>query len=211
MYEGYLTEDKLEPVLKVLFPNSNIIRQKKFGEKPVNRFRFDYYIESENMVVEYDGDSHFCKGSTNRADRTKDMWCEKKGIKMVRIPYFFQMDRDAVWYFFGIETNNIDGFVEPDFPQGFITKTVTPPSDFNLVGTRMFVKMLGNFATDGPKRLGIEIFESLVDIKVKKRKYLTDKLNMDFKTANELATTEVFGIDPALYTLGLSESLGTYT
>ncbi len=64
---------------------------------------FDFYIESSNTCIEYDGEQHFkpvrfnknmtdeqAKNkfeSTQHRDRIKTNYCKDKGIKLIRIPY----------------------------------------------------------------------------------------------------------------------------
>lgn len=64
--------------------------------------RFDFYVPSRNLVIEYDGLFHFedkpkCMDSvevnyTRVRDEVKNKYCEEKHIDMIRIPYF-EFDR----------------------------------------------------------------------------------------------------------------------
>lgn len=57
---------------------------------------FDFYISSMKLVVEFDGVQHFEMGtqtkeqfeSAKKRDSIKDKFCKKKGITMLRIPYW---------------------------------------------------------------------------------------------------------------------------
>jgi hypothetical protein len=67
------------------------------GEKRCKKLQFDFYFPSKNIAIEYDGIHHFKPvkrfGGIERFntqkinDKIKDEYCEKMGIKLVRIPY----------------------------------------------------------------------------------------------------------------------------
>lgn len=63
------------------------------------RLKFDFYLPDYNTCIEYDGEQHFKyknNGWNNKEnfesllkrDKIKDEYCKKKGIKLIRIPYF---------------------------------------------------------------------------------------------------------------------------
>lgn len=63
----------------------------------INRKRFDFYIPSLNTCIEYDGKQHFeplpnfggkeTFEYTKKSDKIKDVYCEKNGIRLIRVPY----------------------------------------------------------------------------------------------------------------------------
>jgi hypothetical protein len=69
---------------------------KKEG-KFCRKLPFDFYIPSKNVCVEYDGRQHFMAIDTfggeeafktqKIRDKIKNQYCEKNGIKLIRIPY----------------------------------------------------------------------------------------------------------------------------
>lgn len=75
--------------------------QKRFqdcrNQKGSDMLPFDFYIESLNVIIEYDGLHHFepIKGwggeekfkITQQNDEIKNTYCKTKGIKLIRIPY----------------------------------------------------------------------------------------------------------------------------
>jgi len=85
-------------MLDLGFTNTDINRQKSYpglkgpsGRWPV---RFDFYINSLNLLVEADGEQHtmdkhlmFDCESTKACDALKDAYADEHGIKLVRIPY----------------------------------------------------------------------------------------------------------------------------
>ena len=73
--------------------------QKRFsGCIHKNELPFDFYIESLNVAIEYDGEQHFnenCFGMSSeeftdlkRRDEIKTQFCKNNDIKLIRIPYF---------------------------------------------------------------------------------------------------------------------------
>lgn len=74
--------------------------QKTFNNcKDIRHLKFDFYLESLNVCVEYDGEQHFRpaknnywggqKGYENRVkrDKIKTEFCQEKGINLLRITY----------------------------------------------------------------------------------------------------------------------------
>lgn len=71
--------------------------------KDIRTLPFDFYIESKNICIEYDGEQHFSPvrfGKNNsrgtpeerfelvkRRDKIKTDYCNSNGIKLIRIPY----------------------------------------------------------------------------------------------------------------------------
>lgn len=61
------------------------------------RLKFDFFIPSHNLCIEYDGEQHFvpidCFGGkpklkiTQKRDKTKDEYCHKNNIHLLRISY----------------------------------------------------------------------------------------------------------------------------
>jgi very-short-patch-repair endonuclease len=64
-------------------------------------YRFDFFIEAKNTVIEFDGKQHFEAAPNFHGkdadeqlakqkmyDRQKDRYCKEKGILMIRIAYF---------------------------------------------------------------------------------------------------------------------------
>lgn len=75
------------------------ITQKRFDScifpKTNRQLVFDFYLPELNILIEYDGEQHFQKVKNDffnyeelqERDNFKNEWCEKEGIKLVRIPY----------------------------------------------------------------------------------------------------------------------------
>jgi very-short-patch-repair endonuclease len=69
--------------------------QKTFdGCKYRGKLRFDFYIPSKNLCIEYDGEQHFIQQGRNRnlnenrkRDDIKNGYCKNKKITLLRISY----------------------------------------------------------------------------------------------------------------------------
>jgi hypothetical protein len=96
-------ESKIRNILKSL--NVDFSKEHVFddcvnttsGKKRCKKLQFDFYIPSKNIAIEYDGIQHFKPvkrfggievfNTQKINDKIKDEYCEKMGIKLVRIPY----------------------------------------------------------------------------------------------------------------------------
>lgn len=80
--------------------NNNIkyIKQKTFKEcKDIKLLKFDFYLPEYNMCIEFDGIQHFKPierfggidgfKKTKQNDKTKNIYCDKNNIKLLRIKY----------------------------------------------------------------------------------------------------------------------------
>lgn len=63
----------------------------------------DFYLPELNVIIEYDGEQHYKTGneynntkkklqSQKARDNAKNAWAHKRGIIMIRIPYFYFED-----------------------------------------------------------------------------------------------------------------------
>lgn len=76
------------------------IPQYSFPESGIGNKRFDFYIPEINTCIEYDGLQHFeavpnfggekALNYIKKNDEIKSRFCEEKGIKLIRIPYWEQ-------------------------------------------------------------------------------------------------------------------------
>lgn len=93
---GELKIGQLLQSLKILY-----ITQHTFSDcvNPITdyKLRFDFYLPSKNICIEFDGEQHFqeCKNwcsdtlkERKERDEIKNEYCRKNDIKMIRIPYW---------------------------------------------------------------------------------------------------------------------------
>ena len=80
-------------------------------------------MDGRITVVEYDGDEHYRHSIKIKGDRVKDETARSLGLRVVRFPYWIQLDSNTLKHFFGLDAN-----VEQSFPHGFITTKLFPAS-----------------------------------------------------------------------------------
>ncbi len=120
--ESYLTEAKLATALQ------QIVGAAWAGGQvllPGSRRRFDLAFRSgpTTVLVEYDGDDHYRDSLKIRADGQKDNLAAASGMRLVRVPYWIQLDAVMARHWFGLEAD-----IEQSFPHGFITTKLFPAS-----------------------------------------------------------------------------------
>jgi very-short-patch-repair endonuclease len=120
--DGYLTESKLSKALQELFLNHWLGDQFPVG---TTRQRWDMAFKNEGgmTMVEYDGDDHYRHSLKVKTDRAKDEIAQKEGSRVVRFPYWIQLDNHTLKHYFGLEAQ-----IEQSFPHGFITTKLFPAS-----------------------------------------------------------------------------------
>jgi hypothetical protein len=120
--EGYLTEVKLARALQEIVPDGWLGEQVPVAN---TRQRWDvgFRMDGRITVVEYDGDEHYRHSIKIKGDRVKDETARSLGLKVVRFPYWIQLDSNTLKHFFGLDAN-----VEQSFPHGFITTKLFPAS-----------------------------------------------------------------------------------
>ncbi len=96
----------LEEYLSVIFPATHDwihdkggveLDGKKLGTRP------DYRSESLKMIIEFDGLPHYTNPDVILKDIQNTKNYEKAGYKVVRIPYFIQLSKDAVKELFDVD------------------------------------------------------------------------------------------------------------
>ncbi|HEY3443626.1 MAG TPA: hypothetical protein VGK29_22905 [Paludibaculum sp.] len=134
--EGYLTESKLSKALQELVPDGWL------GDQvPVTngrqRWDMSYQVGGIITVVEYDGDEHYRHSIKIKGDRAKDEVARTQGCRVVRFPYWIQLDNLTLEHYFGLEAQ-----VEQSFPHGFITTKLFPASFCELGVERFRAELL---------------------------------------------------------------------
>jgi hypothetical protein len=133
--ESYLTESKLVAALEQLVGDNWAGGQVIL---PGSRRRFDmaFRANETTLLVEYDGDDHYRDSLKIKADRQKDALAVANGMRLVRVPYWVQLDNVTVRHWFGLEAD-----IEQSFPHGFITTKLFPAS-FCELGIARFQREL---------------------------------------------------------------------
>jgi len=90
-------------IIETLLQENSIDFQKEYtiydtyNNEPMQKYRFDFFLPSYNIIIEYDGEQHskpikYWGGleglkATQRRDRIKTNYCLDNGITIIRIPY----------------------------------------------------------------------------------------------------------------------------
>lgn len=118
----YLTEKPLGDILRSWAGDENVIPQ------PIvlgTRMRHDYVVRKDGVTyaVEFDGDSHYRDPIVIFRDWIKDRTAAELGMKVVRIPYFIQLDSETFKVLFGVDFD-----IETTYPHGFVAAKFLPAS-----------------------------------------------------------------------------------
>jgi len=138
----YLTEKRLGEILRKLLPKHEFIHDRSVPNSQNKRRRPDYRNDDLQLIIEFDGDSHYCKAGRIVNDAIKDADYETLGYKVVRIPYFVQMNNAVLRYIFG---ENTDLKYTQEYPHGFIDKKAILPADFCELGIELFKSDIEKF------------------------------------------------------------------
>lgn len=74
-------------------------REKQFKDLHYGYYRFDFFIPNMNIIIECDGEQHFCYSKkfhkkredflkSQERDRRKNSYCLANNIKLYRIPFW---------------------------------------------------------------------------------------------------------------------------
>ena len=87
-------------VINILKENYLIFeREKQFKDLHYGYYRFDFFIPNMNIIIECDGEQHFCYSKkfhkkredflkSQERDRRKNSYCLANNIKLYRIPFW---------------------------------------------------------------------------------------------------------------------------
>jgi len=128
MITTYLTEELLGRFIKERFINEKIHNQYK-----INKFRVDYFLETINLVIEFNGYRHYSESKNIERDNLLIKLCVDEHIKILFIPYFVQLDSLIIRYYFEhYQLYNYEDF--NSYSHGFIDSKAMRPYDFCFQG-----------------------------------------------------------------------------
>lgn len=130
---NHLTESLLGNLLSEIYDEVPV-RNKAF---PGHRFRPDFRYDENKIVVEFDGYQHYSMSNKVLNDRKRNVIMEECDYKVIRIPYFIQLDDKTSIKLFGMTTNT-----KYDYPHGFISDVAMLPADFCSIGVERFINDL---------------------------------------------------------------------
>ena len=137
---SYLTESKLESILRSIYSRTDFIKNKTVPGSNI-RNRPDYRNDKLKLIVEFDGYLHYSSSKTIIADKIKDETYSKMEYNIIRIPYFIQLNKQITKLLF----NKILKLKIKQYPHGFIDDKALLPSDFCELGIKRFKKDLCRF------------------------------------------------------------------
>lgn len=138
MKTDYLTESLLGIFLSERL-NSNYENDRVLKESNI-RGRYDYIFYKEKLIVEFDGYRHFSSAKQIMSDKCKNEIASNLGFKLIRIPYFVQLDREVIEFYFKDILSNKQTF--NNYPHGFIDPKAMLPADFCELGQKEFIKFM---------------------------------------------------------------------
>ena len=150
--EHYITEKDIGILLEQLFPNKEIIHNKKHSLG----FRPDYYIPESALIVEFDGYHHYTDNTVVMKDVTKDTLAKDNRFYLIRIPYFIQLHVKIVNDLFQIHTDIQITQNYNNYPLGFVDEKAALPGSFSSLGLLKYNKQLKVFGE-------YEIYKSLIN------------------------------------------------
>ena len=150
MKQSYLTESTLNDILEKIF-NLKFIHDKTVPKSNIKN-RPDYRSDELMLIVEFDGYLHFSNAKTILADILKDETYSKMGYKIIRIPYFVQLNSETIKYYF-----NVNFEMNLTYPHGFIDNSAMLPCDFNSLGLKRYNDILNSL----PENIQVSIIDSL--------------------------------------------------
>lgn len=153
IYDDYLTEKKLGEFLESLYPKVAWIHDKIVPHSGI-RNRPDYLSDELKLIVEFDGFKHYTDLSVILKDRHKDQVYADMGYRIIRIPYFIQLEPRTVKLLFNKEVDT-----PQIFPHGFIVENIISPAYFCYQGVLRYIDTLKQYPID----IQLEVHKSLTD------------------------------------------------
>ena len=136
--DTYLTEGRLHGLLQEFCVSRGYATPIAQPPVPGTRMRFDFEIHtpSGNSYVEFDGDSHYRDATVMYRDSLKQAFADSSGFRLVRVPYFVQLDSTVFEHYF------LEPFdISTSFPHGFHTTKVLPASFCGLGLKRFYAEL----------------------------------------------------------------------
>ncbi|UCZ76777.1 endonuclease domain-containing protein [Dickeya zeae] len=138
--ENYLTERNLGEILKKISPHLDFVHNKSVPNSKNRRHRPDYRCDSAKLIIEFDGDTHYCKAQRIITDMEKDEDYRLLGYRIFRIPYFVQITDKVISHMLGFSME-----FKQVYPNGFIDAAAVLPADFCELGIARFISDLETF------------------------------------------------------------------
>lgn len=138
--DGHLNEEKMLRLMVILC-NGKVLQQPKVEG---TRMRYDAKVvlpSGETIIVDFDGDTHFRDANVIYRDSLKDAITKNLGIRVIRIPYFLQLDNCVFKHLFGID---FPYTLVTECKQGFTESTKMLPASFCNIGNSRYLSILAS-------------------------------------------------------------------
>lgn len=151
-------DNHLSSVLKKLFPNNIFVHNKfiKHGGEYIfdhngSKIRPDFFCEELKMIIEFDGESwqgggHFTDPNVAYKDLDHTTILGKLGYTVIRIPFYVQLDKEAIKHYFNIDYTG--QLYEMCYDHGFLYPDMKTPAFFCELGLNRFIKDLWELPID---------------------------------------------------------------
>jgi len=120
------------------------------GSKRVRTWDYLFNVDKQPTVIEFDGNDHYMDALKIKRDQEKVEQAQEKGVRVVRWPFWVQLDSLTLKHYLGLEYP-----ITTDFPHGFKGGTKYFPSCFCEKGVSRFLKELDS--------LPPELFDAVVE------------------------------------------------
>jgi hypothetical protein len=139
---NWLNEKKLSEALRQVFDRSWLGEQFEIVTPTLNRpkkkIKVDcaYMDGKDKIAVEYEGNMHYVNTLTSIQDEERLMALKDFGYRVIRFPYYLELDDDTFYYFFGESVKIVNENPRP-LTHGF-NETKWLPVDFCPRGIKRF-------------------------------------------------------------------------
>lgn len=155
--EGYLTQQKLEQVLK---NETSFVFEQAEAPVPDTKLRFDFLLTDistkQKVAIEFNGYQHYTNPRVILNDERKAEIAKEQKIRLVEIPYWIQLNNEMFKYYFKRQPSTK---IIQEYPHGFIDKKATLPAAFCSLGARRFVEEYLKL----PKKIQNAVYDSILD------------------------------------------------
>jgi hypothetical protein len=92
-----------------------------------------------DTLIEFDGYHHYTSAKTQLRDTLLSEYCTVNDIKLVRVPYFIQLNDETIQFLFGVSLEH-----KTDYKSGFwsLEQSCVLPINFNRIGLILYNDLL---------------------------------------------------------------------
>lgn len=156
-----LSEKNLYEALGIIYPGAIITPQKRVKlEDRTCIVDYEVLINNEVIYIEFDGPTHYTSSKTQIRDQVLKWYCIDSNIKLVRVPYFIQLDDRTIRALFNVSCDSITSV----YKNGFYDSKGVLPADYNFYGWGLFMRQYESFMKADAFSVSKEIWESIEDI-----------------------------------------------